>query len=304
MSIDLLAINSANHIIMDAKNSPDPNQLWDYFWYEGEVCCLFADTNVGKSIYAVQIAESIARSGKKVIYFDFELSDKQFQLRYTDENGNIYKFSDLLYRATINPEAIIMGSFEQAINKAIEEIVTQSDAKVLIIDNLSYLCVNSEKGDSASEFMINLLNLKRKYSLSILVLAHTPKRLMYNPLNQNDLAGSKKQMNFFDSAFAIGKSVLDEGLRYVKQIKTRNGEIIYGADNVLVCQIEKIDAFLQFDKVEVSSEKIHLREKTEEEVNKLRNEIKALKANGYSCREIAKKINVSKSQVNRILNKQ
>lgn len=303
MSIDLLTINSANHIIMNSKNSPNPNQLWDAMWYEGEACCLFADTNVGKSIYAVQIAESIARTGRKVLYFDFELSDKQFQLRYTDEKGNVYKFSDILFRASINREAIIQGSFEQVINQAIEEIVNGCDAKVLIIDNLSYLCVNSEKGDSASEFMINLLNLKRKYGLSILVLAHTPKRLMYNPLTQNDLAGSKKQMNFFDSAFAIGKSVQDEGLRYVKQIKTRNGEIVYGADNVIVYQIEKIDSFLQFVKVEESSEKKHLREKTEKEVEKLRNEIKALHSHGYSCRDISKKIGMSKSQINRIIHK-
>lgn len=303
MSLEILTIKSVNDVIMNTINCPNPNQLWDAIWYEGEACCLFADTNVGKSIYAVQIAESIARTGKKVLYFDFELSDKQFQLRYTDEKNKTYKFSDTLFRVSINPEAIIMGNFEEWINKAIEEIVVKSDAKVLIIDNLSYLCINSEKGDSASEFMINLLNLKRKYSLSILVLAHTPKRQMYNPLTQNDLAGSKKQMNFFDSAFAIGKSVQDEGLRYVKQIKTRNGEIVYGADNVIVYQIEKIDAFLQFVRVEESSEKKHLREKTEEEIEKLRNEIKALHAHGYSCREISKKIGMSKSQINRIINK-
>lgn len=89
----------------------------------------------------------------------------------------------------------------------------------------------------------------------------------------------------------------------MKQIKTRNGEIVYGADNVIVYQIEKIDAFLQFVKVEETTEKKHLCEKTEEEVEKLRNEIKSLSSRGYSCREIAKKINVSKSQVNRILNK-
>lgn len=303
MSTKIINVFSTNSVIISTKNCPDPNQLWDALWYEGEVCCLFADTNVGKSIYAVQIAESIARTGKKVLYFDFELSDKQFQLRYTDEKGNTYKFSDLLFRATINPEAIIQGSFEQAINQAMEEIVIENDAKVLIIDNLSYLCVNSEKGDSASEFMINLLNLKRKYGLSILVLAHTPKRQMYNPLTQNDLAGSKKQMNFFDSAFAIGKSVLDDGLRYVKQIKTRNGEIMYGADNVIVYQIDKIDSFLQFAKVEESTEKKHLKEKTDEDINKLQNEIRSLSWQGYSCRDIEKKLGISKSQVNRILRK-
>lgn len=54
--------------------------------------------------------------------------------------------------------------------------------------------------------MIHLNNLKKRYGLSILVLAHTPKRSMECPITSNDLAGSKRLYNFFDSVFAIGKS--------------------------------------------------------------------------------------------------
>jgi hypothetical protein len=35
--------------------------LFGEFWHEGELCILFADTNVGKSILAVQIGNSISR---------------------------------------------------------------------------------------------------------------------------------------------------------------------------------------------------------------------------------------------------
>lgn len=49
---------------------------------------------MGKSIYAVQIAKAISSAGRRVIYFDFELSDKQFQLRYTDpDTDKLYPFS-------------------------------------------------------------------------------------------------------------------------------------------------------------------------------------------------------------------
>lgn len=44
----------------EASAEPDPSQLWHEFWNEGELCCLFADSNAGKSILAVQIARDVA----------------------------------------------------------------------------------------------------------------------------------------------------------------------------------------------------------------------------------------------------
>mgnify|MGYP000178927626 CR=1 FL=1 len=79
-SIGVMSIKTANRTILEASLLPTPRALWDSFWYEGELSCLFADSNVGKSILAVQIADRIARTDN-VLYLDFELSEKQFQLR-------------------------------------------------------------------------------------------------------------------------------------------------------------------------------------------------------------------------------
>ena len=81
-NIGVMSIKTANRTILEASQLPTPRALWDSFWYEGELSCLFADSNVGKSILAVQIADRIARTDN-VLYLDFELSEKQFQLRYT-----------------------------------------------------------------------------------------------------------------------------------------------------------------------------------------------------------------------------
>ena len=86
-SIGVMSIKTANRTVLEASLLPTPRALWDSFWYEGELSCLFADSNVGKSILAVQIADRIARTDN-VLYLDFELSDKQFQLRYTDEHAS------------------------------------------------------------------------------------------------------------------------------------------------------------------------------------------------------------------------
>jgi hypothetical protein len=147
INIGMFRIMTANGTIKEAAMLANPRALYLSFWYEGEVCCLFADCNLGKSILAVQIANDIARTDK-VLYFDFELSDKQFQLRYSDENGNLFTFPDNLYRVSIDRDAMDMNdlsNFEDAIIKDIEDTITSTGAKVAIIDNLTYLMFAGRK---------------------------------------------------------------------------------------------------------------------------------------------------------------
>ena len=243
-SIGVMSIKTANRTILEASLLPTPRALWDSFWYEGELSCLFADSNVGKSILAVQIADRIARTDN-VLYLDFELSEKQFQLRYTNEHGKPYTFPERLYRVSLDCNSLLEADFEEAIMGGIEQMALQTGCKIFIVDNLTYLCCAMEKGDAAGRLMIQLNNLKKKYGLSVLVLAHTPKRSLDCPITSNDLAGSKRLYNFFDSVFAIGKSAQDGGLRYVKQLKVRYGTFSHDADNVIIYEIEKVDAFLR-----------------------------------------------------------
>lgn len=301
--VGMLSIKPISAVIAEAAARPNPKNLWNSCWYEGEVSCLFADSNVGKSILAVQIAEEIARQ-EKVMYFDFELSDKQLQLRYSSEQGELHTFPPNLYRAEIDAEAMRAdANFEESIINSIEEAALQQGAKVLIIDNLTYLCIASEKGDAAGNLMIRLMGLKRKYGWSILVLAHTPKRQLCNPITQNDLAGSKKLYNFFDSVFAIGRSAKDGNLRYIKQIKVRHGSYQYDADNVLVYSIEKEASAVRFVFQGFATEREHLKEPSENDTLQIAENIKALRSQGMSVRDIGAELGLSKSKVQRLLNK-
>lgn len=300
-SVGMLEIKSANQTILDAKLRPDPVKLWQTLWYEGELCCLYADSNVGKSIYAVQIANEIALK-QKVLYFDFELSDKQFQLRYTDENGKSYKFPDNLLRVSLSKDKIDYNNFENCLISNIEDAAIQTDAKILIVDNLTYLCCETEKGGLAGRLMLRLVELKKKHSFSILVLAHTPKRDMTKTITQNHLAGSKKIFNFVDSSFVIAFSAQGKNLRYVKQLKVRDGEFILDTNNVMICAIEKRNSLLQFVTMGFSTEREHLAARTEQGERELIEKIKQYSSEGYTQREIADLTGVSLSTVNRRLN--
>ena len=138
---------------------------------------------------------------------------------------------------------------------------------------------------------------------SLLIIAHTPKRNMSNPITQNDLAGSKKLYNFFDSVFAIGKSAKDNRLRYVKQIKVRAGEYRYDSDNVIVYEIDPGDGFLHFELIGYACEKEHLKAKDEDESTTQMQNILDLKSQGKTVRDIAGILGMSKSAVGRALKK-
>ena len=302
VSVGVMSIKTANQTILEASQKPTPRSLWDCFWYEGELSCLFADSNVGKSILAVQIADRIARTDN-VLYLDFELSEKQFQLRYTNEYGKLYSFPERLYRVSLDCNSLLDANFEEAIIGSIEQMALQTDCRIFIVDNLTYLCCAMEKGDAAGRLMIQLNNLKKRYELSILVLAHTPKRSLDCPITSNDLAGSKRLYTFFDSVFAIGKSAKDSGLRYVKQLKVRYGTYSHDAENVIVYEIEKVDAFLQFVHRGYSTEKEHLKQLGDKESTERDNQILELSRMGKSVREIATQVGCGKSTVGRKLQK-
>ena len=281
----------------------NPKQLYGEFWFEHEIGCLFADSNVGKSILAIQIAEDIAKTGETVLYFDFELSEKQFQLRFTDEHGNLHHFPSTLYRVQpdMNLIAALDMPFEDALMANIEQAAMATKAKVLIIDNISILCMQMEKGEDAAVLVQRLRTLKNKHGFSILIIAHTPKRNMSMPITQNDLAGSKKLFNFIDSCFAIGLSAQGGNMRYVKQVKVRNCEMRFGGDNVMVCHVEKVGTMVQLVNMGTAPEHNHLRMVNRDEQVL---EARQLSASGLSIRDIASRMGISKSTVDRMLHEE
>jgi len=311
-NVGLFTVKSANQVIMEARNKPVPKFLFGQLWHEGENCILFSDTNTGKSVLAVQIADAISSGrrdtvglamdapAQKVAYLDFELSDVQFRKRYSDVNGNDYQFSPNLLRVEINPDADCPDgySFEDYLKMSLEKLVNDYGVKIVIIDNITFFGNDLEKGSEALPLMKWLKGLKSKYGLSILVLAHTPKRDQSKPYTLNDLAGSRKQSIVADSVFAIGVSAKDPKIRYIKELKQRDEEYKYLADNVILCEIEKPSNFLQFSFRGYGCERDHLTAtQRDEEVRRA----KELKAQGKTQREIAAQMGVSLGKVNNLL---
>lgn len=289
----LLTVKPANQWITEALIRPNPKTWFHGMIVSCENTVLFAGSNVGKSILAVQIAAEIALN-ERVLYLDLEMSDKQFQLRYTDATtSRLHSFPENFLRAEINVERLLDEDLEQGIIDSIETAALEG-VKVFIIDNITFVCMNAEKGESAGEFMKRIIFLKNKYQLTIIAIAHTPKRYTNSPLTQFDLAGSARLINLFDAGIALGCDVRDKRIRYIKQVKVRTGELLYDEDNVAECEMTTEGGWLHLEITGYGHERDHLSmphglDDKEDLIEKIR----SLVAQGRSIRQIEEELHIS-----------
>ena len=343
---DYFEIRSANDWLRSAKAVPVPKMLFGEMWFEGEIAIMFGDTGVGKSSLAVQIGEAVARGRtfsttrsattpsaeaastppqrggefgavtvrpQTVLYLDFELSAKQFEMRYAAEHEagrgdrlkNHYRFSERLKRIAIKPDVFREDGdcpFESAVRRLIEPLIERTGARVLIVDNITYLKRTADNSRDAAPLMKELKRLKEQFGLSILVIAHTPKRDVKRPLVLNDMQGSKVIANFADSVFAIGESHRESNERYIKHIKQRSSEMLHGRGALPVFRMGKLGGnFLGLEFRQYAAENEMLRESADSHAWATIQMAKDLSDAGLTIRQIAEQLGLSKSAAHRYL---
>jgi KaiC/GvpD/RAD55 family RecA-like ATPase len=316
-------VKSLDDWITEAEESPDPSPLFGDFWLERELSILFADTGKGKSILALQIADSLARGvpiapfelelpPQKVLYFDFEMSGKQIQKRYRGREAGIdrYRFNPNIVRAQVSSDTdypAVYENYAHFVHDSFEELLRDVQPDVVIVDNITFLNNSSNTSPARAIRLISeLQRFKNEYATSILILAHTPKRRPSHALTVNDLQGSKMLSNFADNIFAIGESSQGKDIRYLKHLKPRNSEMNYDASNVCVFKIEKRDNFLGFNFTGYSTEREHILPFTlGNNANReaLVKKVKELHDEGHTQRRIAALLAISIATVNRYLRK-
>lgn len=318
----LLRTKTVNDWMKQEYGKPMARSLFGGLWFEGELCIMFADTNLGKSVLAVQIGDCLTKAYSMepfvnqvdiplpVLYIDFELSAKQFEARYVDNRWGSYLFAENFYRSEFNAVAddpILYENYEDYVKEAVGLAIIKTNARVLIIDNITYMRRGTEQAKDALPLMKTLKALKTKYNLSMLVLAHTPKRSPFKPLTVNDLQGSKMLINFADSAFAIGQShapKTDQAqmpLRYLKQIKQRNQREQYGENNICLIRQQKHLNFLRYTFEGYATEQDHLRRPENQVKEQLYQKVTELSGKGQTCRQIADELGIHFTTAGRIV---
>lgn len=307
---------TANERIERAKGQNNPKKLVGSFWKENELMVLFAYTGSGKTAFAQQIARNISEGKsvhfkdngvfvlqnecdpKKVLYFDAELSDKQFQNRSSSNYEDSYKYSDNYFIMQFNRDSVLKDgeSFSKLIIPTIENAVIKDKIDVVIIDNLHCLEDNLEQSKDAKPLMNDLVNIKRKHKVSLMIVGHTPKQHLFQEMQLKDLQGSSAISVQLDTCIAIGNSAKGENIKYLKEVKIRDGQYFFGQDNVITVELKgSKNNLFEMHFLECESESNHLKNKSE--LNEIVNEATN---NGNSVREIAEQTGFSKSHINKI----
>lgn len=287
-------ISSMNDCLREARKLPPMVELYPNVVVEGDLCCIFGQSGVGKTIFAVQVACAIAEKKKRVLYVDFEMTIRQLGNRYEKAN-----FPSTFFRAELDkdhlPDNVLDG---------IEKAAVENNVSVVFIDNITALGQSLDKGYDAGKLMENLNALKKKYNWTLVVINHVPKMHSGNyPLTLESMQGSGKLGQLSDDVIGLAKSSKDSSLVYMKQCKWRNGEIVNDADNVALYERtkdEKGNLCFIFKGYGVESEL--LATPMDNEKRALFQRVKELHKQGNTQKEIAEECRITQCKVSRILN--
>lgn len=307
-SPELLRARGANFVMRAAAALPPLRQIAGPLWHEEELSVLFAPSGIGKSILAVQLCIQCA-GGQRIsslpmeatsaptLYCDFELSDRSFAQRYCSDEGIPYEFPKRLTRVDFQPD-FVGEDAEGRLLTELESVIETTGARFVVVDNISAMRGTLESGQAAGSLFMRLKQMKQRHGVSMLIIAHTPKRDASVPLTVNDLAGSSQISNLSCSVFAMGRSTQATGRVYIKQVKTRNDELRHSEENVLVFDIVK-SGYLHLEFVGSGAERDHL-PKREDAKHEREAEVKGLLASGQTQRRVAELTGLSPAMVNRI----
>tara|TARA_Y100000401_G_scaffold116237_1_gene121513 strand:+ start:61 stop:1092 length:1032 start_codon:yes stop_codon:yes gene_type:complete len=311
-------VQSFKEILNRTRDLPELKKLFGDCWVEGEICVFVGDSNVGKTILAMQIGMAIADpkriyhspyateekhfevncSAQTVLFFDFELSERKFAKRFRSNDGTEFEPIE-------NFKRIVINDYTQPFEEGIEACIKYYNAKVIIIDNLSRFQAygySIEQSDDAMKLIQWFEEIKKKYDLSILLVHHPAKKKPYTGWYLNDLAGSKKIANSIDSCFALGKDLSrGESFRYIKQLKVRDSELVYSDEDVASFEISKPNVRLKLEFKEMVGYESNCLKINADSIPERDEMIRKLHEDGLSNRRIADMTDLSHTWVNSVV---
>ncbi len=291
-----ISIRSFDDFVKEGRQMEKPKELVRHVLVEHETTILFGDTGLGKSTLAMQMACEVAEQGKRVLYLNCELSQQQVAGRFPQK-----EMPATLFIACINYALMHDVTDQSQILGEIERLALEHDIEVVVIDNLTNLCVNSKESSEAGIIMLQLISLRMAHNWTMLVLAHVPKRKPGDPLTLCDLAGSKVISNMADNVVGLNRSKKDKDMRYLIQLKYRSLPIELDCKNVQELTMTNLDGWLHFAMGGLSEEREHLPRSRDEKAELERDIIRELKEpNGLSYRDIADKLGTTRSSVYRV----
>ena len=323
LSADQFELKPAFQWIRDAKRKEMPEKLLNDLWSEGEIVAMFGDTGTAKSVFAVQIAETLANGGsfsasrsrrgpRKVLYVDTDANEKQFEARYAADHAGgrarflhrHYKFAAGLTRAEYDAGMLMPKKGERVADLFISDLrrmIAAAGADTIVIDSLTSLVSSHYGNRQLIELLVGLRRLRKELGLSILVVLQTMTTNRTSELRMGT-ALFRAVASRTDGIFGLARDRTAENRVYLKQVSSRNAPILYDSAHVPVFEVRKLDDnYLSFELAEYAPEAELLDDIRSEQEWETIELIKKMSDSGWSLRRIAAEIDIPKTRVHHLL---
>jgi len=198
--------------------------------FPSELIVVGADEGLGKSDFCLQIVKKNARHGKKVLYYQLEMSEEEPAYRdvYSELNKRLGEF-------TISPVDFRMNRFTDPQKQIVEEVLEEQDSMnenvllytgavldfdgfiksleeglasnpdMIVIDHLHYFSMegNENMSSQIGNIMRSLKRITKEHKVPIIVVSHFRKRDVTKEPTSADLFGSSNIAKEANTVFFI-----------------------------------------------------------------------------------------------------
>lgn len=210
-------------------------QLLGGLWSEGEIAVLAGRSGIGKSIFAVQLANALAggeafgpyppAEPRSVLYVDLDTSPELFARRYSrNVDGRLvgYEFAEGFMRSVFEWDSPLppgYDSMEHLIYDSIFDTLAEYECGTVIIDSLPQIAAHAA-GRNVTDFIMRLKTLRDLSKVSILLVAETTPAGRTPDAVSHDLAGPGIVRSVADSIFTLSPRRRSPHVRYLKHVKS------------------------------------------------------------------------------------
>ena len=204
--------------------------------YDRSILGLAGSTNVGKSVFGLQLSTSLAMGvplmgqfkipkARKVLHVQFELKDEAFASLLKATSNHIleqYPVEAPLFEK--NCTFLSSGQRDLFTDKydQIEANLMHSNYDVLVIDNLYCSTdINLSRNSMLIDLLRRVVNLKQQYSVSIVMISHHKKLELPAPIDIAHMLGGSTYTNHLDFIAQFASTKRAEGIKVMKITKVR-----------------------------------------------------------------------------------
>ncbi|HYG17169.1 MAG TPA: AAA family ATPase, partial [Bacteroidia bacterium] len=286
--------------------APKKERLFGEFFYKNDFAVLCGPEGSGRSILAMQIADSISRGkqlgdfgldseARPVVFLDFEGNHDEFARRYSMDGKQPYPFHENFNVVRFHQKFRGYTSMRKDFLRELNTTLAPHQDGVLIINNLDYWkCFMSESYAIAA-----IKELQANNRFSVLLISNLKGNPAHKQITPN--RAGKLLTTMTDSIFAMNFSQKGTDTRYLVQLKTKGGKQTYHANHVAEFTLSKEHNFTGCHFTGFGTEQEH----TATPPTDFEMKIIELSLNQPELRlaEIADQLKTNKKRVDRVLKK-